>query len=362
AEQGQKIDYPNGIPECGSDALRFCLSAYSALGRDINLDIMRVDGYRKFCNKLWNATRFALLKLEDGFLPNATAAKSGRESLAERWILNKLNVAAVELNDQLGQRNFMKATDAIYKFWLYELCDVYIEIIKPITEGSDLVAKRSAQDTLYTCLEAALRMLHPFMPFLTEELYQRLPRRDGDKIPTIVKSPFPVNNPSYVDEQADTDFELVFAVVRSGRSLMADYNMTKGGQIFIHGSTEIAKLLLSEEAGIATLTKGSKSCKVVTDIAEIPEGCASQTVQEGCSVYLLVKGMVDVDAEVQKIEKKLARVQKAKADLLKKTQDPTYLTKVKSEVREMNDSKLKDCEAEITTLESGINTFLKLKD
>jgi valyl-tRNA synthetase len=361
AEQGQKMDFPNGIPECGTDALRFCLGAYSAFGKDINLDIMRVDGYRKFCNKLWNATRFALLKFEDGFLPNATAAKSGRESLAERWILNKLNVAAVELNDQLGQRNFMKATDAIYKFWLYELCDVYIEIIKPITEGSDLVAKRSAQDTLYTCLEAALRMLHPFMPFLTEELYQRLPRRDGDKIPTIVKSPFPVNNPSYIDEQADADFELVFAVVRSGRSLMGDYNMTKGGQIYILGSTEIAKLLKSEEAGIATLTKGSKSCTVVSDIADIPEGCASQTIQEGCTVYLLVKGMVDVDAEVQKIEKKLAKVQKAKDDLEKKTQDPTYLTKVKPEIREMNEAKLKDYEAEIATLTSGIETFMKLK-
>ncbi|KAF9903992.1 hypothetical protein BX616_001440 [Lobosporangium transversale] len=362
AEQGQKMDFPNGIPECGTDALRFCLSAYSAFGRDINLDILRVDGYRKFCNKLWNATRFALLKFEEGFLPNATAAKSGRESLAERWILNKLNVAAVELNEQLSQRNFMKATDAVYKFWLYELCDVYIEIIKPITEGSDQVAKRSAQDTLYTCLEAALRMLHPFMPFLTEELYQRLPRRDGDKIPTIVKSPFPVHNPSYVDEKADADFELVFAVVRSARSLMADYNLTKGGQIFIHGSAEIAKLLLSEEDGIVTLAKGSKSCKVVTDAAAIPEGCASQTVQEGCSVYLLVKGMVDVDAEVQKIEKKLAKVQKAHDDLFKKTQDPTYLTKVKAEIREMNAAKLKDYEAEITTLTSGINTFLKLKD
>ncbi|KAF9429607.1 AP-1 adaptor complex sigma subunit Aps1 [Podila epigama] len=362
AEQGQKMDFPNGIPECGTDALRFCLGAYSAFGKDINLDILRVDGYRKFCNKLWNATRFALLKFEEGFLPNKTAAKSGRESLAERWILNKLNVAAVEVNDQLGQRNFMKATDAVYKFWLYELCDVYIEIIKPVTDGTDQVARRSAQDTLYTCLEAALRMLHPFMPFLTEELYQRLPRRDGDKIPTIVKSPFPVHNPSYVDTQADSDFELVFAVVRSGRSLMADYNLTKGAQIYIQGSPETAKLLQSEEAGIVTLTKGCKSCKVVVEGEAIPEGCASITVQEGCVVYLLVKGMVDVDAEVAKIEKKLAKVQKAHEDLLKKTQDATYLTKVKPEIREMNDVKLKDYEAEISTLTTGMNTFLKLKD
>ncbi|KAG0365992.1 hypothetical protein BGX24_003883, partial [Mortierella sp. AD032] len=122
----------------------------------------------------------------------------------------------------------------------------------------------------------------------------------GDKIPTITKSAFPVSNPTYVDEQADADFELVFAVVRSGRSLMGDYNMTKGGQIYILGSTEIAKLLKSEEAGIATLTKGSKSCTVVSDVAQIPEVCALQTIQEGCTVYLFVKGMVDVNAEVQK--------------------------------------------------------------
>ncbi|KAG0223637.1 AP-1 adaptor complex sigma subunit Aps1 [Actinomortierella wolfii] len=364
AEAGQKMDFPNGIPECGSDALRFCLGAYSAFGRDINLDINRVDGYRKFCNKLWNATRFALLKLDDGFVPKVTADKTGNESLAERWILHKLNLAAKEVNANLEQRNFMKATEAVYNFWLYELCDVYIEIIKPVTDGNDAVAKRSAQDTLYTCLEGALRMLHPFMPFLTEELYQRLPRRPEDKIPTICKSPYPVFRKDYEDEAAEADFELVFAVIRGGRSLMSDYNMLKGGQIYIEASPEIAKLLQSEEAGIVTLTKGCQSCKVL-DLsagAKVPEGCAASTIKDGCIVHLLVKGKVDVDAEVGKIEKKLAKVTKAYDDLVKKTKEPTYLTKVREDIRAANDVKIKDYEAEIETLNKSIKMFLKLKD
>jgi valyl-tRNA synthetase len=126
AKAGQQADYPAGIPECGTDALRFALCAYTSGGRDINLDILRVDGYRKFCNKLWNANRFAMMKLGDNFIPREDAKLTGNESLAEKWILNKFNKAAIETNKALEDRNFMAATNIIYNFWIYELCDVYI--------------------------------------------------------------------------------------------------------------------------------------------------------------------------------------------------------------------------------------------
>lgn len=144
AKSGQKKDYPKGIPQCGTDALRFALCAYSGggnlfpvfpcltgveihdIGRDINLEILRVEGYRKFCNKIYNATKFAMLKLDEQFVPEPTAKPTGNESIVERWILHKLNVAARDVNQQLEQRNFMAATNTTYNFWLYELCDVYI--------------------------------------------------------------------------------------------------------------------------------------------------------------------------------------------------------------------------------------------
>ncbi|KAJ2841035.1 valine--tRNA ligase, partial [Coemansia erecta] len=124
ARDGQKKDFPNGIPECGTDALRFSLCANPIANTDINLDVQRIDGYRKFCNKLWNATRFALMKLGDDFAPPAEATPTGCESLAEKWILHRLNVAVRNANTAFEDMNLMVATSAIYSFWLYDLCDV----------------------------------------------------------------------------------------------------------------------------------------------------------------------------------------------------------------------------------------------
>ncbi|KAG5462845.1 MAG: tRNA synthetases class I-domain-containing protein, partial [Olpidium bornovanus] len=132
AKEGQRIDYPNGIPQCGTDALRFALCAYTASGASVNLDILRVDGYRRFCNKLWNATRFCLMKLGGDFKPNPSGKfplviqPSGKESLADKWVLTKLNKAIAESNASLEKKDFKNATTAVHSFWLYDLCDTFI--------------------------------------------------------------------------------------------------------------------------------------------------------------------------------------------------------------------------------------------
>ena len=168
-----------------------------------------MEGYRKFCNKIFNATKFAMLKLDEAFTPELKAKPTSNESLVENWVLHRLNIATAEINRHLAERNFMSATSSAYNFWLYELCDVYIvrlefmtifrmnltslqEAMKPMTdESAPLSVKRSAQQTLYTCLDHGLRLLHPFMPFVTEELWQRLPRRPNDPTPSIMVSAFP---------------------------------------------------------------------------------------------------------------------------------------------------------------------------
>lgn len=260
AKAGQKADYPKGIPECGTDALRFALCAYTTGGRDINLDILRVEGYRKFCNKLWNATRFALMKLGNDFKPKADAKPSGKESLADKWILAKLNKAARDTNQALKERNFMAATNAVYQFWLYELCDVYIEIIKPICDSTDenmAEQKQTAQNTLYTCLEAGLKLLHPFMPFVTEELYQRLGRRPGDNCESIVKARYPQEESYYNDSKAEKEFDTVFEVVKAIRSLATQHNIKKDAKIAIQlADADLVELLDSQKLAIKTLAKG----------------------------------------------------------------------------------------------------------
>eukprot|EP00066_Takifugu_rubripes_P003644 XP_003966382.2 PREDICTED: valine--tRNA ligase [Takifugu rubripes] len=132
AKQGQKADYPNGIPECGTDALRFALCAYTSQGRDINLDVNRILGYRHFCNKLWNAVKFAMRTLGDQFVPADKAQLSGEESVSDRWILSRLSTAVAQCDAAFRTYDFPAITTAIYNFWLYELCDVYLESVKPV--------------------------------------------------------------------------------------------------------------------------------------------------------------------------------------------------------------------------------------
>ncbi|RUS17877.1 tRNA synthetases class I-domain-containing protein [Endogone sp. FLAS-F59071] len=368
AKAGQQADYPNGIPECGTDALRFALCAYTSTGRDINLDILRVEGYRKFCNKLWNATRFALMKLGDDFQPRTDAKLTGNESLADRWILSKLNNASIEVNKALHDNNFMSATNVVYQFWIYELCDVFIEISKPAIDSNqsipeNVTRKRSAQDTLYTCLEAGLKLLHPFMPFVTEELYQRLARRQGDSIPTISLAKYPVEEPSYSDLEAERDFDLVFSVVKAARSLIVEYNIQSNAK-----NTKLYDVFHSQEQSIVTLIKECNEATAVAPSGEVPPGCALTTISEDINVLLLVKGFVDIDAEVTKFQKKLDNTNKALEILQKKKSIPDYKNKVPVEIREANETKArvdgcaKSYQAEIEALALSIQNFLKLKD
>lgn len=233
AKEGQKRDFPKGIPECGADALRFSLCAYTAANRDINLDILRVEGYRKFGNKLWNATKFALMKLGDNFQPNPNPiASTAGLSLLERWVLHRLNEAIKDTNQGFEEYNFMNATSAVYKFWLNELCDVYIEAIKPIVDGqqSSDDDKMSVRQTLYTCLDYGLKLLHPFMPFITEELYQRLPRRPSDTVPSIMITEYPQYSNNWNAPQEESRFESLNQVVRTCRSLITDYGLKSGAK------------------------------------------------------------------------------------------------------------------------------------
>uniref|UniRef100_A0A8C6KKB5 valine--tRNA ligase n=1 Tax=Nothobranchius furzeri TaxID=105023 RepID=A0A8C6KKB5_NOTFU len=228
AKQGQKADYPNGIPECGTDALRFALCAYTSQGRDINLDVNRILGYRHFCNKLWNAVKFAMKTLGDDFAPLE------KESVSDRWILSRLSAAVALCDAGFKAYDFPTITTAIYNFWLYELCDVYLESVKPvfIKAEEDGVGQRQARvcrQTLYTCLDGGLRLLSPVMPFVAEELYQRLPRRQPQTDPpSISVTSYPDTKEfCWNSEEVDRDMEFIMTVVRTIRSLRADYNLTK---------------------------------------------------------------------------------------------------------------------------------------
>lgn len=365
AAQGQKKDYPKGIPQCGTDALRFSLCAYTAAGRDINLDILRVEGYRKFCNKLWNATRFAMLKLGDGFQPLKQADEDAfvPSSLVERWIFHRLNEAVRRIDTSLQERAFMAATSAVYHYWLYELCDVYIEAIKPVTDaGADPAARTSAQHTLYAALDAGLKLLHPFMPFVTEELWQRLPRRPEDPTPSISISRFPPVLEAHSFERDAAAFELVFASVRAVRGLAADYGLTSRIRIALEVTEPDTRATFeSQKQVVHTLVKGCESVEIVQSAAEVPGGCVVASVAAGVNAHVLVRGLVDVDQELSKLAKKLT----LNATQLQRTvalTEKADWVKAPEDVRSSTLGRIADLEAEKTALTQAQTNFEQLRE
>lgn len=364
AKKGQQADFPNGIPECGADALRFGLLAYTQQGRDINLDINRLVGYRNFCNKLWNATRFAMTNLEGGFQGDdslaATVLSNPVVSLRDRYILSRLNATIDACNKAFKSYEFGEITNALYNFWLYDLCDVYLELAKPVfADDADAQAKLTAQQTLYVCLEYGLRLLHPLMPFVTEELWQRLPGKRATASITIAEYPLPVA--AWSNPEVEANMEQVKEVIHAARSVRAEYGLVNSvrPQFFIKCSDEGVKRVIEAQLDdFSTLAKAGESKTLLDE--EPPKGCAMHSVSEKTQIYVLLAGLVDFANEIAKLEKKLQKIAPSVESLRKKMSKEDYATKVPESVRETEATKLEALTKEQDAIASAIAGFQRL--
>ncbi|KAL3276232.1 hypothetical protein HHI36_020948 [Cryptolaemus montrouzieri] len=352
AKAGQKRDYPEGIPECGTDALRFALCAMCR-GRDINLDILRVQGYRFFCNKIWNATRFALTYLDNNFEAPSGNSLSGNESPMDLWMLSRLTAAAQEANRGFETYDFSLATNATYNVWLYEICDVYLEYLKPVFASEDEIGKAAARATLYRALEVALRLLSPFMPFITEELYQRLPRSSKTS-ESICVAPYPEAEVlGWRKEGIEEEVDFVQRIAKAIRSSRSDYNLpnkTKTEAYVKCSDASVSNVVSKYNAALCTLAYCSKVAINETQ----PVGCAVLTVSDKCEVHLLLKGLIEPSKEISKIEKKMQALQATEASLAKAISAVDYSTKVPVEIQEANTEKLSQTKVELTRLEIAL--------
>jgi len=363
AKEGQKSDYPNGIPECGTDATRFALCAYTSQGRDINLDINRVSAYRNFCNKLWNATKFALMNLGTEFKPADKQPVTG-ESIWEQWILSRLNAAIRLTNEGFKKYDFAQATTAIYNFWLYEFCDVFLESTKPTmqADSSDpAVAKRqnSARETLLTCLDNGLRLISPFMPFVSEELYQRIPHRASLNFESICIADYPQEVNGWTSEQVERDIKFSQDVIKGIRSLRASFGLTKEKPVVtVSVKTKDLFDILSKSKDVVSFLTHSSDLVPAHNLTQQPEGCAVEIVSENCQIFMLIKGLVDISTEIDKLDKKKAKIQSDHDKLVKQTQGPHY-QKVPQSLRDENQKKLEGYLEEIDIATKSIENYKK---
>ncbi|XP_009590918.1 valine--tRNA ligase, mitochondrial 1-like isoform X3 [Nicotiana tomentosiformis] len=364
AKEGQAKDFPKGIPECGADALRFALVSYTAQSDKINLDIQRVVGYRQWCNKLWNAVRFALSKLGEYYMPPTNIVPREMPFICQ-WILSALNKAIAKTVSSLESYDFSDAATAVYSFWQFQLCDVFIEVIKPYFVGDNpefVSARRFAQDTLWLCLDNGLRLLHPFMPFISEELWQRLPASGNSiKKESIVISDYPATIEGWNNDWVEAGMEKVLSIVkglRSKRALLPPKERFARRKAFVLcWADDNVEFIRSRKMEICTLAALS-SLQVSSNGDTAPTEWLIEVVDESVTVFLEGEGTTcDPVAEIQRLIKKRKDTRKQYENLNKMMSASRYKEKVPLNIQEDNTVKLCVLRQELESFEDNIRRF-----
>lgn len=306
-EKSTRKHFPDGIPPYGTDALRFTFAAMASQGRDIRMDMNRIEGYRNFCNKLWNATRYVLMNTEDKDtgIDNDDVVLS----LADRWIISRLQVVEQKVTDNFDKYRFDHASHEIYSFIWEEYCDWYLELSKPVlnSDTTSDAEKRGTRRTLVRVLETILRLAHPIIPYITEELWQRVAPLAGVNDETIMQQPYPEFDENKLDEKAINDLEWVKAFVMGVRRIRSEMDIapSKALPVLLQDYAENDKTLFQEnEAFVKTLAK-IESVEWLTD-EQAPE---SATALIGdMKILIPLAGLIDKDAEIARLEKEIGKI------------------------------------------------------
>jgi len=356
--KGNVIDPLHVIDEYGADAFRFTLASFAAMGRDIKLSTERIAGYKAFANKLWNASRFALMNLE-GFDPDGIDLDDPQLSDADRWILTRLSEAIVQTGQALVDYRFNEAAGTLYAFTWNSFCDWYIELSKEQLHGDDPAARRRVQGVLFTGLEQLLRLLHPLMPFITEEIWQALPGRRPAASLMLASWPEPTAIP--VDAAATVRMELVMEVIRAIRNVRGEMDVPPGRQI-------TAVLLCGSSASTAVLGRAQGAIRALARVSELQIGehlvrpaQAATQVAGDVEICLPLAGLVDIAEEEKRLAKEIARVRTDVEFFRKKLGNEKFVARAPAEVLEKDRAKQAEAEEKLTILERSLEKLQGLK-
>ena len=377
AMQVQKKDFPDGIPECGADAMRFGLLAYTMQGRSVNLDVQRILAYRQFCNKLWQIARFCLNLTSEAGEGSASVELDvsklrAKMSIRDRWILSRLANTVDACWEGFEAYEFAAVTIALNSFWLNSLASVYVEAVKPIVygmQGSEGLGDRhTTLSVLCLCLDYALRLMHPIMPFVTEELWQRVPgaqARCGTESIMIAAYPTRGEVSAWKDPAAEQAMDHVSTIVSAARGVLSQYNLkvkeAREVDMYVRygeGSEADAKLAVPE--ALLDMASLSGLHKVIPEAPPADVHCAVGMATQSISVALNLARFVDVDVEEARVRKEMAKIQTSlDADLAKKSKiDPT---KVPPEVFATLDERIATFESKINVLQQEIERLETLR-
>ena len=357
----KKKEFPDGLPECGADSLRFGLMSYLIQGRNINLDLNRVVGYRFFGNKVWNAFKFLKIYTEKGF--KFDKIKKDKLTLYDKWILSKLSKLIDGYQKDFESYNFGDATSKIYSFLYDCVFNVYIEALKLILSDKssyDEETKNNTKNVFLYVFECSLIILHPLTPFLTEELFQRLPARSS-KAPSICVAEFPVNE-GYENPEVEKYVEDISDIAHGVKSVLQNFQILKAKPNIniVTTDKELEKTIEAEKEVVKGLSSAGDVLLKPKDDKGI-EGWIKHVINNRIDVFLDIKDKIDLDKELARLNKMLANKEKYVTDIKKKMEKKDYKTRVKEEIQKEDQKKLEGAETEIKKIKESIDDLNKLK-
>ncbi|XP_041811024.1 valine--tRNA ligase, mitochondrial isoform X2 [Chelmon rostratus] len=382
AMEAQRKDFPKGIPQCGTDALRFALCSHKMQGEDISLSTSQVLSCRHFCNKMWQTLRFTLGVLGGNTTPVRTLEETTPLSSMDRWICSRLYSTVVQCEQAFEAYELHTVTSALYSFWVHSLCDVYMEYLKPLLVQQDEGAVQTdtehsgrsrelASSVLYHCVSMSLALLSPFMPFITEELWQRLqPFRHGAAAQTsLCLQLYPCSSQlaHWHFPEVERDFLLVREVIRVARSLRAQCGMTKEKPaMWAVCSPSQAQVLLLFESAVWTLSRISNLhiyCPHRADnplsvhSAPPPKGSLIGVVDHTCQLHLHVQNGMNIKKQILQLSQRRDKLVPKLEEIHCRVQSPDYLTKAPAHVRQQMDNKMSALQQELRTIEDQLRVL-----
>jgi valyl-tRNA synthetase len=350
-----------GFSASGADALRFTLCSYSPQAKRIALSPARVDGYRKFCNKIYNATRFSL-----GYLEGETVAASGAtpkaKLLVNRWILSRLVTAVEASTAGIDAYRLDDGSGALYHFFWDEFCAWFVEMTKPVfLHGSD-GEKAETREVLAHALETALRALHPYAPFITEDLWQRIPRPASRPV-SIALAPYPTAADGRTDIDAEHDMNALMTVISAARTVRSEHEIapSDGVQLELRSSDPKLRALLEEQSRFIAFLVRTAGAPTVSDVGgERPKGAVLSAAGK-VDVLVHLRGLVDPKKEAERIERKLKKIQKDLEIMGKKLTNAKFLENAPSEVVAEANAQKQALEREHASLSESLNLVDELR-
>ncbi|MBS7663678.1 valine--tRNA ligase [Pseudomonas lalucatii] len=339
-----RAEFPEGIAAYGTDALRFTNLALASTGRDIKFDMGRVEGYRNFCNKIWNAANF-VIENTDG-QDTGVNGEPVELSAVDRWIISALQRTEAEVTRQLDAFRFDLAAQALYEFIWDEYCAWYLELVKPVLwdEQAPIERQRGTRRTLIRVLEVALRLAHPFMPFITEAIWQRIKAQAGASGDTLMLQPWPVANESRIDAAAEGDIEWVKALMLGLRQIRGEMkiSMAKRIDVVLNNASQLDQRRLADNLPLLNKLAKLESVRVLAAGEEAPLS-ATALVGE-MEVLVPMAGLIDKDAELARLDKEIARLDGEVKRVGGKLANQGFVAKAPAEVLDKERAKLAEAE------------------